>query len=74
MLLGTVDQSDNLNKKFTKVEIEDKTEVIMTDTIMIREVIKINIYQIVEMGDNIDRTKIGLGMNKTIGEAISEVM
>ena len=45
----------------------------MTDAIMISEIIRINIDQIVETGDNIDRTEVGLGMNKIIGEAISEV-
>ena len=39
----------------------------MTDAIMISEVIRINIGQIVETGDSIDRTEVGLGMNKIIG-------
>ena len=47
-----------------KVEVEDNTEIIMTDAIMISEVIRINIDQIVEIGDNIDRTEVGLGINK----------
>ena len=46
----------------------------MTDAIMISDVIRINIYQIVETGDSIDRIEVGLGMNKIIGEAILEVM
>ena len=66
-----MDQSDNLNHKFTKVE--DKTDAIMTDAVMISEVIRVNIDQVVETRDNIDRTEVGLGMNKIIGEAISEV-
>ena len=45
----------------------------MIDAIMIGEVIRINIDQIVEIGDNIERTEVGLGMNKITGEAISEV-
>ena len=69
-----MDQSDNLNHRFTKVEVEDKTEVIMIDAIMISEVIRINIDQIVETGDNVYRRKVDLGMTKIIGEAISEVM
>ena len=39
----------------------------MTDAIMISGVIRINIDQIVEIGDNIDRTEVGLGMNKITG-------
>ena len=46
----------------------------MTDPIMISEAIKIDIGQIVETEDNIDRIEVGLGMNKIIGEIISEVM
>ena len=51
-----MDQSDNFNHKFTKVNVENKAEAIMTDTIMISEVIRLNIDQIVETGDNINRT------------------
>ena len=40
----------------------------MTDAIMISEVIRINIDQIEETGDSIERTEVGLGMNKIIGE------
>ena len=68
-----MDQSENFKKKFTKLGVADKTEVIMTDAIMISKVIRINIDQIVQTGNNIDRTEVGLGMNKIIGEAISEV-
>ena len=46
----------------------------MTDAVTINEIIRINIDQIVETGDNIDRTEVGLGINKIMGEAISEVM
>ena len=56
------------------VEVEDKIEVIMTDAIMISEVIRINIDQIVETGGSVDRTEAGLGMNKIIGEVTSEAM
>ena len=46
----------------------------MTDAIMISKVIRTNINQIVETEDSIDRTEVGLDMNRIIGEAISEVM
>ena len=46
----------------------------MTDAVMISKVIRISIDQIKEMGDSLDRTEVGLGMNKIIGEVISEVM
>ena len=64
--LETADQSDNLNHKFTKVEVEDKIEVTTTDAIMISRFIRINIGQIVEMEDSVDRTEVGLDMNKII--------
>ena len=46
----------------------------MTDAIVIREPIITNIDQILETKDSIDRTEVGLDMNKIIGEVISEVM
>ena len=46
----------------------------MTDAIMNSEPILTNIDQIVETEDSIDRTEVGLDMNKIIGEVISEVM
>ena len=45
----------------------------MTDAIMINEAIQTDIGHIVETEDNIDRTEVGLSMNKVI-EVISEVM
>ena len=69
-----MEQVDSLNHKFTKVEAEDKTEVTMTDAIMISKAIRTDIGQIVETEDSIDRIEVGLGMNKTIGEESSEEM
>ena len=46
----------------------------MIDAIMISEVIRTNIGHIVETENSIDRTEVGLDMNKIIGEVISEVM
>ena len=46
----------------------------MTDAVMISKVIRINIDQIVETGDSIDRMEVGLGMNKILGEETLEVM
>ena len=67
-----MEEIDSLNHKFTKVEAEDKTEVIMTDAIMISEAIRTDICQIMETEDSIDKIEVGLGMNKIIGEEISE--
>ena len=67
-----MEQVDNLNHKFTKVEAEDKIEVTMTDTVMISKAIRTNTGQIVDVEDSIDRTEVGLNMNKIIGEVISE--
>ena len=69
-----MEQVDNLNHKFTEVEVEDKTDVIITDTIMISEATRTNIGQIVETEDSTERTQVGLDMSKIIGEVISEVM
>ena len=41
---------------------------------MIDEVIRIDIDQIVETGDSIDKIEVDLGMNKIIGEEILEVI
>ena len=68
-----MEQVDNFNHKFTKVEAEDKIEVTMTNAVMTSKAIRTDIDQIVETEDNIDRAEVGLGMNKIIGEVISEV-
>ena len=67
-----MDQVDNVNHKSTKAEVEDKTKATMIDAIMISQVIRIDIDQIVETGDSIDKTEADPGMNKIIGEEISE--
>ena len=46
--------TDSLNHKFTKVEVEDKTEVTMTDASMISKTIRTDTDQIVETEDSID--------------------
>ena len=63
---------DSFNHKFTKVEVEDKTEVTMTDTIMISDAIRTDIGQIAVTEDSIDKIEVGPGMNKIIGEEIPE--
>ena len=67
------DQVDNLNHKFTKAKIEDKTEATMTDAIMISKVIRIDIDQTVETGDSIGKTEVDPGMYRNVGEGILEV-
>ena len=69
-----MDQVDNLNLKSTKAKEEDRIEVTMIDAVMISEVIKIDIGQIVETGDSIDKKEVDQGMNKIIEEEILEVM
>ena len=68
-----MEQVDNLNHKFTKVEAEDRIEISMTDTIMISKATRTDIGQIVETEDSTHRTEVGLGTNKIIEEVISEV-
>ena len=67
-----MDQVDNLNHKFTKAKVEDKTKATITFAIMIREVIRIDIDWTVKTGDSIDRIEVDLGTNK-ITEEILEV-
>ena len=59
--------------QITKAKEEDKIEVVMIDAVMISEVIKIDIGQIVKTGDSIDKTEVDQGMNKIIEENL-EVM
>ena len=68
-----MDQVDNLNLKSTKAK-EDKIEVAMIDEVMASEVIKIDIGQIVEAGDSIDKIEVEQGMNKIIEEETLEIM
>ena len=46
----------------------------MIDTVMTSKVIKVDIGQIVETGDSIDKTEVDQGMNKIIEVEILEVM
>ena len=57
-----MDWVDNLYLKSIKAKEGDKIEVAMIDTVIINEVIKIDIGQIVETGDSIGK-EIDLGMN-----------
>ena len=67
-----MEQADSLNHIFAKVEAEDKTEVTMTDAVIMSEAIRTDIGQRVETEDSIDKIEVGLDMNKIIGEEISE--
>ena len=69
-----MDQVHNFNPKSTKAGEKNKIEVVMIDTVMISEIIKIDIGQIVEARDSIDKVEVDQGMNKTIEEKILEVM
>ena len=68
-----MEQVDNLNHTFTKVEAEDKIKVTMTDAIMISKATRTDLGQIVETEDSTDRTEVGLDMNNIIGEIVLEV-
>ena len=68
-----MEQVDNLNHTFIKIEAEDKIEVTIPDAIMTSEAIRTNIHQIVETEDSIDRSEVGLDMKKIIGKVLSEV-
>ena len=73
---------NNINPRYTKVEEEERVETFMIDVFIIREVIKIDIDQIVEIEGfnlvveyNMDRImKVHQGMNKIIEMTIEEVI
>ena len=59
-----MEKVDSSSHKFTKTEAEDKTEVATTDVITISKAIRTGIGQIVVTEDSIDKTEVGLDMNK----------
>ena len=65
-----MEQTDNLNHKSIREEVEVRTEI------TIKEIIRVDTdqitVQIAETGDNIEKTEAGLGMNKILGEVILE--
>ena len=67
-----MDQIDNLNHNFIKVEVEVKTETI------IRGIIKIDsdkiTDQIAETEDNTNMTEIGLDMNQDMNKDMSKII
>ena len=70
---------NSLNPRYTKVEAEGNQGIFTIDTIMINEVIKIVIDQIVEIEEfnlvvefKIDRIEVDLHMNKITGMIIGE--
>ena len=66
-------QVGSLNYKSTKAKIEHKIEVSTIEAITISKVIRIDIDQIMKIGDHIDKTEVDLGMHKIIGEELLEV-
>ena len=69
-----MEQTNNSNHKYIRVEVEVKTE----GTITIKETIRIDADQITgqiaETENNTDKTAVGLDMNKILGEVILEEM
>ena len=63
-----MEQTDNVNHKFIRVEVESRIEVTIKETIKIGagEITG----QIVEIEDSTDRTEVGLGMNNILEEVI----
>ena len=59
-----MEQVDSSNHKFTKIEVEVKTGVAMTETITISKAIKTGIGQGVATEDSIDKIEVGLDMKK----------
>ena len=57
---------DSSNHKFIKIEVEVRTEIIIS------MVIRTDIGQLVATGDNTDKIEVGLDMNKITGEETSE--
>ena len=46
-----MDQTNSSNQRYFRIKEEDRQEISMTNIIMIREIIKIGIDQIVEIGE-----------------------
>ena len=69
-----MEQTDNSNHKYIRVEVEVKTEI----TITIKETIRIGTYQITgqiaETEENTDKTEVGLGISRILGEVMLEEM
>ena len=61
-----MEQVDSSNHKFIKIQVEVRTEVIISTTI------RIGISQIVVTGDNTDKIEVGLSENRITGENTSE--
>ena len=59
----------NSNHRFIKVEEGDRVKFFMIYVIMIEEIIKIGIDQIVEIGEFnlVDKIEVDQGMNKIMG-------
>ena len=67
-----MEQTDNLNHKSIRVEVEVRTEITIKETFRIgTDQIT---GQIAETEDNTDKTEVGLGMSKIKGEVILEEM
>ena len=63
-----MEQTDNLNHKSIRLEVEVKTEITIKETIRIgTDPIT---GQIGETEDSTDETEVGLGMNRILGEVI----
>ena len=79
VMIGKLAATDSRSDRQFKPQIyqgkgRGQIEVTMIDAIMISEVIRIGIGQIVETGDGIGKIKADLGINTIIGEEILEVM
>ena len=61
-----MEQVDSSNHKFIKIQVEVRTEIIISIAI------RTDIGQIVVTEDNIDRIEVGLDMNRITEEETSE--
>ena len=61
-----MEQVDSSNHKFIKIDVEVRTEIIISIAI------RTDIGQIVVTKDNTDKIEVGLDMNRITGEEISE--
>ena len=66
--------TNSYNLRYFKAEEEAKQEISMTNVITIKEIIRIGIDQIVEIGEfSMDKiTEIDQGMNKAIGTILEK--
>ena len=69
-----MEQTNSSNPRYFRAKEEDKQEIFMTNVIMIKEIIRIGIDEVVEIGEFPmgKIPEVDQGMNRTIGTTLEE--